>query len=62
MGAGDWGATMDDDDLHDAFSTAYWDFCNSSGCKYDPEILKRLWFEFLRDMQQGFASLFRTAQ
>jgi hypothetical protein len=61
-----WGSgenAMDDSDhLYDAFSAVYLDLCSHGLCRYDPDILADLWLEFLRDMQNGFISLFGVAR
>ncbi len=48
----------DSDHLEDAFRSVYLDLCGHGLCRYDPDILKELWFEFLDDLQNGFPSLF----
>jgi hypothetical protein len=47
-------------ELHQAFEEVYLDLCAHGICRYDPDVLAALWAGFLRDMAQGFASLFEA--
>jgi hypothetical protein len=50
------------DEVKDAFERVYLDLCCHGLCRYDPEILARLWDDFFREMQRGFDSLFPAKQ